>query len=86
MIRTPVTAVYTHINTYSSQSADVFSFTGNQAALAALKKFSGGVYAERRFLLEELSQYAAAFVVPTSSGNFGLQANYFGGSLYNEGN
>lgn len=84
VVRTPVTTVYTHLNTYSSSNADVFSFTGNQAALAAIKNFSAGVYGERRFLLEELSQYSAAVALPTSSGNFGLAANYFGGQSHNE--
>ena len=82
--RTPVTSVYTRIATYSTINTDVFSFTGNQAALAACKNFSAGVFGERRFALEELGMYSLAVALPTSSGNFGLKADYFGGGEYNE--
>lgn len=83
-LRTPVTAVYTRVNTYSSIQNDAFSFTANQAALAKRKSFSAGIYGERRFLLSESGLYKLAFAMPASSGNFGLNANYFGGSSYNE--
>lgn len=84
ILRRPVAAVYTGIGAYSIRHADVFSFTSNQAALAQLKTVSVAVYGERRFLLSELSNYTAAAGFTTSSGNFGLKANYSGFSDYNE--
>jgi hypothetical protein len=83
-LRRPVPAVYTGLGAYSLSRADVFSFTANQASLAQIKNFSAGVYGERRYLLSELNNYTTAVAVPTSSGNFGLKANYYGFSDYNE--
>lgn len=82
--RLPVSAGYTQLNTYSLNFNDAFSFSSNQAALASGKNFSAGMYGERRFMLQNLSTYQLAIAFPTSSGNFGLQANYFGNSSYNE--
>lgn len=42
------------------------------------------MYGERRFMLADLTSYQLAFALPTSSGNFGLQANYFGTASYNQ--
>ena len=39
---------------------------------------------EKRFLLNELGLYDAAVALPTSSGNFGLDARYYGFADYNE--
>lgn len=83
-LRRPVAAGYTSQGAYSLNHVDVFSFTANQASLAQLKSTSVGVYGERRFLLSELNNYTAVIGVPTSSGNFGLKANYAGFSDYNE--
>ena len=83
-IRRPVPSNYTGLGAYSLNSSDVFSFTANQASLAQLKSVSAGVFAERRYFLEELSSYTAAFGLPTQSGNFGLKMNYYGFSDYNE--
>lgn len=77
-------AAYTGLGAYSRHHADVFSFTSNQASLAQIKNFSAGVYAEKRFLLEELSLLQLALALPTSSGHFGLKAGYYGFSAYNE--
>jgi hypothetical protein len=84
MIRRPVAAGYTGLGAYSINQVDVFSFAANQASLAQLKNASAGVYAERRFLLGELNNYTAVAGLPTSSGNFGMKANYSGFSDYNE--
>lgn len=83
-VRRPVAAVYTGLGAYSINQTDVFSFTTNQAALTQVKNFSAGVYGEKRFLLQELSLYQAAFALPTSSGNFGIKAGYYGFTDYNE--
>ena len=84
IVHSPIQPYYVRSSTYSKQFADVFSFTNNQAALCALKSTSVGVYSEQRFLLKETSFYSLAFALPTASGNFGFQANYFGYSDYNE--
>jgi hypothetical protein len=64
--------------------ADAFSMIVNPASISNLNSASAGVYGERRFLLNALNQYTAVAGFKTSSGNFGLQADYFGYSNYNE--
>jgi hypothetical protein len=83
-VREPVSASYIGLGAYSNNHVDVFSFHSNQASLANMKNISAGIYGEKRFLLNELSLYDAAFALPTSSGNFGLDARYYGFSDYNE--
>ena len=75
---------YTKTTTYSSVHTDAFSFTANQAALANSKSMSIGLFGERKFLLEDLHFYQLAFVLPTTSGNFGTKANYSGTASYNQ--
>ncbi|MBI2729497.1 MAG: hypothetical protein HYX40_01880 [Sphingobacteriales bacterium] len=83
-VRQPIAARYAGLGAYSKNFADVYSFTQNQAALANVKNAAAGVYAERRFLVEELNLYSAVLALPTRSGNFGVQADYFGFKNYNE--
>lgn len=83
-VRQPLLVNYPAIGAYSQNRADVFSMLINPAALARVKGVSAGVYAERRFALSAFSQYTAALALPTSSGNFGVQADYFGFNNYNE--
>ena len=83
-VRDPVSASYIGLGAYSNNDPDVFSFHTNQAALAKIKMLSAGIYGEKRFLLNELGLYNAAVALPTSSGNFGLDARYYGFSDYNE--
>ncbi len=83
-MRTPVSAVYTSLTTYSNQFKDAFSSKANAASLAGIKSLSAGVYSERRFMLQELSSYCFAAALPTPTGNFGLRGDYNGGSLYKE--
>jgi hypothetical protein len=84
IVHSPVRAHYVQLGTYSKEFCDVFSFTNNQAALSALKTACAGVYGEQRFLLKEASMYSMAVAVPAAGGCFGLQANFFGFSDYNE--
>ncbi len=84
IIHSPVQANYVHSATYAKEFADAFSFSNNQAALTSLKTITAGVYGEQKFLLRESSMYSFVFVLPTSAGGFGFQANYFGYSDYNE--
>jgi hypothetical protein len=83
-LRRPVSTGYTGLGAYSLNHVDIFSFTSNQASLAQLNNTSAGVYAERRFLLSELNNYTAVIGLPTTTGNFGMKANYSGFSDYNE--
>lgn len=64
--------------------ADFWAIQNNQAGLADFKNIAAGVYYENRFLLKELSLKSVAFVLPTKSGTFGININYFGFNLYNE--
>ena len=84
IVRIPVTSAYTRLGAYTLHNTDAFSFNANQATLANINEVSGGIYGERRFLLEELALYQVAFALPTSSGNFGLQGSYAGSADYNE--
>jgi hypothetical protein len=83
-LRRPVAAPYIGFGAYSLNHTDVFSFTSNQASLAQLKSAAAGVYAERRFMLNELNSYTAAIGLPSHAGEFGLKAAYSGFSEYNE--
>ena len=83
-LRRPLAAPYIGLGAYSYNHTDVFSFTSNTASLAQLKSATAGVYAERRFMLNELTDYYAGFALPTHSGNFGLKTYYSGFSDYNE--
>jgi hypothetical protein len=83
-LRRPVAAPYTGLGAYSIQHTDVFSFTSNPASLSQLKNAAAGIYAERRFLLTELSNYQAVAGIKSTSGNFGLNMVYSGFSDYNE--
>ena len=84
IVRYSIAVPYTGLTAYSSQQRDAFSFTSNQAALAAYKNVQLGAYGERRFGLKELSSYSGAAAFPTALGNFGVQLNYAGFSAFNE--
>lgn len=76
--------VYTKINTYSALNKDALSAMANQASLGGIKNLSAAFSGERRFMLKDLSSYGLALALPTTSGSFGLAANYFGGDGFNE--
>jgi hypothetical protein len=63
---------------------DFWAISHNQAGLSKIDHMAGGIYFENRFLVDELNFGAGAFVLPTSSGVFGLNFTYFGFELYNE--
>ena len=75
---------YLKTGAYSHNQSDVFSTIANQAVLANITSFSAGVFSERRFMLNELNLFSAAFALPTQSGNFGLELQHFGNSNYSE--
>lgn len=80
----PVVSPYKEFGSYSLKHADLFSVTGNKASLVQIKTLSAGLFAERKYLLEELNSFSAVAALPTRSGNFGLLADYSGFSGYNE--
>jgi hypothetical protein len=84
VFKQPLSVQYAALSVYSRNFSDVFSATANQASLAQLKTGGFAVYGERRFLLEELDGYAAIVAVPTSSGVFGFEGDYFGTAAFNE--
>lgn len=85
-VRRPVAAAYLGSEAYSTSLTDVFSFTNNEASLAALRGPAAGVYGEERFMLGTVGYYCAAAGLPTPMGNFGVAIDYFGYKNYNESN
>lgn len=83
-LRYSVSMPYISLGAYSQKQNDVFSFTGNQAALAQQKNIAVGVYGEQRFLLADNSAYALAAAFPSKMGNFGVKFNYSGFTNFNE--
>lgn len=77
-------AYYPSSGAYSKNFSDAFSIISNPASLSALNGFNAGIYGERRFMLAETSAYTAIVNVSSTSGNFALQADYFGYTDYNE--
>lgn len=84
VVRQPLSVRYAGLGAYSKNFVDIFSGTNNQAALAQINSGGFGVYGERRFLMEELNQFTAMAAMPTRSGTFAVQADYFGFSDFNE--
>lgn len=72
------------IGVYSLKFTEVFAADRNPAALTGIKKYTAGVYAERRFMLKEMSGYALNAALPVASGTIGLRMKQFGFSLYKE--
>ena len=79
-VRSQISAFYTESDPYSVITSEVFSTAANQATLAGVRQFSAGVYGEKRFLLQDLGYYKAAFAMPSKAGNFGLNMDYTGSS------
>jgi hypothetical protein len=84
VVRQPLSVRYPGLGVYSKNFSDIFSAASNQASVAELKTGGFGVYGERRFMLEELSAYTIIAAVPTTSGTFGFQGDYFGSAAFNE--
>ena len=69
---------------YTATLSDVWSTNNNQAGLGFVTDISGGIFYENRFLMQETSYRAGAFVLPVKSGAFGISVASFGYELYNE--
>lgn len=64
--------------------SDAWSTFHNQAGLARLESFSGGVFYESRFMVDELSHTAGSLVIPASAGTFGASFSQFGKGTFKE--
>jgi hypothetical protein len=83
-VKQPLSVGYVAMGANSNKFSDIFSATSNQASLANLKGSAFAVYGEKRFMLDDLNGFTAIVGMPTTSGSFGFQADYFGSSLFNE--
>jgi hypothetical protein len=72
------------LSTYFPKHLGAVSFALNDASLAEIKNIHAVIASERRFLMEELTQYAAMIAVPLPFVNAGLKLDRFGGVLMNE--
>ncbi|HEY0432460.1 MAG TPA: hypothetical protein VGC95_01230 [Chitinophagaceae bacterium] len=84
LMHSPVGSLFSGATAHASKLVDPFSSVDNPAALAAMTRFSGGLSGERRFSLNELSEYEMAINVPASPGVFGFIGKYFGFAAYHE--
>ena len=64
--------------------SDFWSIANNPAGIAGAQHVMAGFAYDNRFFMKELSNYAAAFVIPSSTGALGLSFNRFGSNNYNE--
>ena len=72
------------VNALSGIHCDIYSSSINPASLAGAKNGGLSFYAERKFLLQELSSYELRLGAVTSSGNFGLAMELNGVDFYRE--
>ncbi|MFH2141177.1 MAG: hypothetical protein ABIJ97_02050 [Bacteroidota bacterium] len=63
---------------------DVWAYSHNQAGLAGLDNITLGFHHENKYFVKEYGLQSFGIAVPTNSGVFGLNMNYFGYSKYNE--
>lgn len=84
ILRRPISIPYTGLGAYSVNNVDVLSFITNQASLAQIKTPALAVFGEKRFLLSELNNFTTGIAIPTTSGNFGIKAGFYGFNEYNE--
>lgn len=67
-----------------SNVSDVFAAQNNPAGLGFIHYWGFGVSSERKFITDGLDLINASMVMPTATGTFGLSANYFGKSAFNQ--
>lgn len=72
------------LTSYDRHHSNAFSFARNPGALGVIEKFSAGIYSERRFMLQELTQVNMMAAIPSSLGNFGIKFQRFGNAGYSE--
>lgn len=72
------------LSTYFPEHPGAASFALNDACLGEMKNMNAVIAAERRFLMEEFTQYAAMIAMPLKFANAGLKLDRFGGALMSE--
>jgi hypothetical protein len=77
-------AKYTSLGAYSKSNADLYASVNNVAALAQLQSSAAAVYAEQRFMQNQLNFFIASVGIKTNSGGFALHSTYYGFGLYNQ--
>ncbi|TAD92932.1 MAG: hypothetical protein EAY75_01535 [Bacteroidetes bacterium] len=80
----PIGARYLGLGTYSTRFVDVYATRNNPAALAQLTQTAVALYAERRFLQDDLNLYTGSLGMPVGNGAFALHGSYFGFNLQNQ--
>lgn len=75
---------YISAGAYSTHFNDVFSFLSNTASLGNIEGFSGGILAERKWMLKELDNYALAVSGNIGKGGLGIFFQQSGDADYNE--
>jgi len=83
-LHVPLSSAVLNLNAKSQFQSSPFSFPENTASLQQVQETVIGFYGERRYMLNELSNYSLAVVFPTKLGNFGFNINKFGFSDYND--
>ncbi len=83
-LHVPISSAVIILNAKSQFQSSPFSFPANTASLQQVQETVIGFYGERRYMLNELSNYSLAVVFPTKSGNFGFDINKYGFSDYND--
>lgn len=69
---------------YSRHNNDVFAAAINPAALASCPGFTAGLYAERKFMLKELTYYTLAAALAARSGGWGMHLHQFAPGSYRQ--
>jgi hypothetical protein len=69
---------------YSAAQQDVFSFTGNPASGAFIRKRGAGVYAESRFVPADIHFFSGSAVLPLRQGSVGLCGSLLRAGRYAE--
>ena len=83
-LHVPISSAVLNLSAKSQSQSNPFSFPANTASLQQVQETVIGFYGERRYMLNELSNYSLAVVFPTKLGNFGFDVNKFGFSDYND--
>ena len=68
----------------SSNLNDGYALYNNQAGIAYVNQVTAWIFSERKFFETNLSLHGAGMLIPTNSGTFGFQVNYFGYELFNQ--
>lgn len=63
---------------------DLWSISNNQASAAYLMQITAGVFAENRYMLQEMNRIVLGVFIPVTKGGLFLDIDHFGGDIYAE--